>query len=168
MLIIKVTQRLFLMSQVSDYKMALNFEADIINGPTRGTGLPPFSWTSEFNQTHMGLPTTYNFDFLRTSPKFKTPWKGQQAAKRNFKHSAWIYQINSAMMILNKHVLLILLRKSIVFSVAFNHWCIFEISIVPVNWCPCKLLCLYAVDINNGHVLMYIRFTCTYSVCWFQ
>lgn len=125
MLIIKVTQRLFLMSQVSDYKMALNFEADIINGPTRGTGLPPFSWTSEFNQTHMGLPTTYNFDFLRTSPKFKTPWKRQQAAKRNFKHSAWIYQINSAMMNLNKHVLLILLRKSIVFSVAFNHWCMF-------------------------------------------
>uniref|UniRef100_A0A8W8ND33 Phospholipase B-like n=1 Tax=Magallana gigas TaxID=29159 RepID=A0A8W8ND33_MAGGI len=60
-------------TKVSDYKMALNFEADIINGPTRGTGLPPFSWTSEFNQTHMGLPTTYNFDFLRTSPKFKTP-----------------------------------------------------------------------------------------------
>lgn len=112
-------------TKVSDYKMALNFEADIINGPTRGTGLPPFSWTSEFNQTHMGLPTTYNFDFLRTSPKFKTPWKGQQAAKRNFKHSAWIYQINSAMMILIKHVLLILLRKSIVFSVAFNHWCMF-------------------------------------------
>lgn len=60
-------------TKVSDYKMALNFEADIINGPTRGTGLPPFSWTSEFNQTHMGLPTTYDFDFLRTSPKFKTP-----------------------------------------------------------------------------------------------
>ncbi|XP_048758245.2 phospholipase B-like 1 [Ostrea edulis] len=60
-------------TKVSDYKMALNFEADIVNGPTLGSGLPPFSWTPAFKQAHIGLPTTYKFEFLRTSPKFKTP-----------------------------------------------------------------------------------------------
>jgi hypothetical protein len=53
--------------------MALNFEADIVNGPTLGSGLPPFSWTAAFKEAHIGLPTTYKFEFLRTSPKFKTP-----------------------------------------------------------------------------------------------
>lgn len=76
---------LFLMFKVSDYKMALNFQADIINGPTLGTGLSPFSWTTEFNQTHMGLPTTYNFDFQRTSPKFRTPWAGRSSTYAAFR-----------------------------------------------------------------------------------
>lgn len=63
---------MFVILQVADYKMALEMTADIINGPTLGTGLKPFQWTDDYKQSHIGLPKTYNFDFLQTKP-LKSP-----------------------------------------------------------------------------------------------
>jgi hypothetical protein len=38
--------------------------ADIINGPTTAGGtLPPFVWTSNFTDSHVGQPVKYDFDF---------------------------------------------------------------------------------------------------------
>jgi hypothetical protein len=50
--------------------MAKNFTADIINGPTLGNNLPMFSWSDSYKQSHIGLPQKYDFNFLRTSPKW--------------------------------------------------------------------------------------------------
>ncbi|XP_021341842.1 phospholipase B-like 1 isoform X2 [Mizuhopecten yessoensis] len=61
-------------TKVSDYHMAQNFVADIVNGPTLGTGLPPFQWTNQFKDSHVGLPLVYSFDFLRTSPRWRAPF----------------------------------------------------------------------------------------------
>ncbi|KAK3089734.1 hypothetical protein FSP39_006039 [Pinctada imbricata] len=58
-------------TKVSNYSMALSFQADIINGPTLGSGLPPFVWTGSYKQSHVGLPEKYAFDFLTTKPKFR-------------------------------------------------------------------------------------------------
>lgn len=45
--------------------------AEAVNGPTRSNGLPAFSWKPEFNQTaHVGLPTTFDFDFVTMDPKW--------------------------------------------------------------------------------------------------
>ncbi|XP_060582693.1 phospholipase-B 81-like, partial [Ruditapes philippinarum] len=55
-------------TKVANYKMALEMTADIINGPTLGTGLKPFQWTDEYKQSHIGLPETYNFNFQQTRP----------------------------------------------------------------------------------------------------
>ncbi|ESO88915.1 hypothetical protein LOTGIDRAFT_205711 [Lottia gigantea] len=57
-------------TKVTDFKMALNLQADVINGPTLGSDLPPFKWTSEFNQSHVGLPSFYNFSFIPTTPRW--------------------------------------------------------------------------------------------------
>lgn len=59
-------------TKVSNYKMALERTADIINGPTLGTRLPPFQWTQTYKESHVGLPQTYNFDFIQTKP-MKSP-----------------------------------------------------------------------------------------------
>lgn len=61
-------------TKVSDFHMAQNFVADIINGPTRGTGLPPFQWTNQFKDSHVGLPMVYSFDFLNTSPRWNVTY----------------------------------------------------------------------------------------------
>ncbi|XP_074649153.1 phospholipase B-like 1 [Tubulanus polymorphus] len=55
-------------TKVSDYKMALNRESFAINGPTRGNKLEPFSWTAKFKDSHLGLPHTYDFDFVEMKP----------------------------------------------------------------------------------------------------
>lgn len=57
-------------TKVSNMKMALNFTADIINGPTRGKDLPVFTWSDIYKQSHVGLPEKYDFDFIRTSPRW--------------------------------------------------------------------------------------------------
>ncbi|BFZ21350.1 hypothetical protein BsWGS_24390 [Bradybaena similaris] len=58
-------------TKTTDLNMARFFQADILNGPTLGTGLPPFSWTGKFaNKSHAGLPETFNFPFIRTQPRF--------------------------------------------------------------------------------------------------
>ncbi|KAJ8254352.1 hypothetical protein COCON_G00209640 [Conger conger] len=55
-------------TKVTDFHMAQQFAAEVINGPTTQGGLPPFSW-SKFNSTsHLGLPPTYNFPFLSMEP----------------------------------------------------------------------------------------------------
>ncbi|KAL5018080.1 hypothetical protein ScPMuIL_003802 [Solemya velum] len=56
-------------TKVSNYKMAQEFKAEIINGPTTADGLPPFDW-AKFNVSHVGLPEKYNFDFVLTKPAF--------------------------------------------------------------------------------------------------
>ncbi|CAH1794924.1 unnamed protein product [Owenia fusiformis] len=56
-------------TKVADYNMAMSRTASIINGPTLGTGLKPFSWVGGFNKTvHVGLPQKYNFPFIETKP----------------------------------------------------------------------------------------------------
>ncbi|XP_052791309.1 phospholipase B-like 1 isoform X2 [Mya arenaria] len=55
-------------TKVSNYAMAMNMQADIINGPTLGSGLPPFVWTTFYNQSHVGLPDVYDFPFSSTQP----------------------------------------------------------------------------------------------------
>ncbi|KAL3876032.1 hypothetical protein ACJMK2_033919 [Sinanodonta woodiana] len=57
-------------TKVSNFSMAQNFQADIINGPTTGTGLPPFQWQSKYKGSHVGLPNVYNFDFVTTFPQW--------------------------------------------------------------------------------------------------
>lgn len=54
--------------QISDYHLAPEKKAWVINGPTRGTSLKPFSWSQYPNATHEGLPDTYNFDFVFMTP----------------------------------------------------------------------------------------------------
>ena len=54
---------------MSDYKGALKHEALVVNGPTLGAHLQPFSWTGVFtNTSHVGLPHTYNFDWQLMQP----------------------------------------------------------------------------------------------------
>jgi len=55
-------------TKVSNYKMAQALTADIINGPSLGTGLPPFKWSEGNTPSHVGLPEMYDFDFIRTQP----------------------------------------------------------------------------------------------------
>ncbi|XP_050392205.1 phospholipase B-like 1 isoform X1 [Patella vulgata] len=57
-------------TKVTDFTMALNLQADIVNGPTLGNKLPPFQWTAQFNQSHVGLPNVYNFPFITASPRW--------------------------------------------------------------------------------------------------
>lgn len=57
-------------TKVADYEMALNFEANIISGPTTSHGLPAFEWTESYTQSHIGLPKTYNFPFITTKPRW--------------------------------------------------------------------------------------------------
>ena len=58
-----------LISQVTNFAMAKKFQALVINGPTLGTGLKPFSWTGPFsNMSHVGLPETYNFGWYLMEP----------------------------------------------------------------------------------------------------
>ena len=72
-------------SKVTSYTLALNMEAEVISGPTTGTGLrdvgvnpiaklPQFDW--EFTQktvgmklVHEGQPRKFNFKFERMSPE---------------------------------------------------------------------------------------------------
>ncbi|XP_064614813.1 phospholipase B-like 1 [Liolophura sinensis] len=56
-------------TKVTDFWNALMFSADIINGPTLGTDLPPFRWSEFANASHIGLPPVYNFSFINTKPK---------------------------------------------------------------------------------------------------
>ncbi|GFR79104.1 phospholipase B-like [Elysia marginata] len=58
-------------TKVTDFHMAKNLQAEAINGPTRGTNLPPFSWTGQWaGQPRAGLPEVYNFTFVGMKPRF--------------------------------------------------------------------------------------------------
>ncbi|GFR89701.1 phospholipase B-like [Elysia marginata] len=58
-------------TKVTTVAMARQNMADIIGGPTLGSGLPPFSWTGQFAKySHQGLPQTYNFSFINVQPRF--------------------------------------------------------------------------------------------------
>jgi len=57
-------------TKVSDYHMALQRSAWVINGPSRGDSLSPFSWSQFKNTSHIGLPELYNFDFVLMKPAF--------------------------------------------------------------------------------------------------
>ncbi|XP_067938292.1 phospholipase B-like 1 [Watersipora subatra] len=55
-------------TKVADYNMAKQFQAWVINGPSRGDSLTPFSWVQFKNASHAGLPDIYNFDFIYMKP----------------------------------------------------------------------------------------------------
>ncbi|ESP01375.1 hypothetical protein LOTGIDRAFT_186156 [Lottia gigantea] len=57
-------------TKVTDYNMALNLQAEIVNGPTLGDNLPPFKWVPPFNGSHVGLPNVYNFPFIMAQPRW--------------------------------------------------------------------------------------------------
>ena len=58
-------------TKVATVAMARQNRADIIGGPTLGSGLQPFSWTENFSKySHQGLPETYNFSFISVQPRF--------------------------------------------------------------------------------------------------
>ncbi|KAK3804159.1 hypothetical protein RRG08_047627 [Elysia crispata] len=58
-------------TKVATVAMARQNRADIIGGPTLGSGLQPFSWTGNFSKySHQGLPETYNFSFISVQPRF--------------------------------------------------------------------------------------------------
>ena len=49
--------------------MAQKLQAYVINGPTLGADLGPFSWTGQFDKyPHVGLPKTYNFPWVYMKP----------------------------------------------------------------------------------------------------
>ena len=54
--------------QVSDYHMASQLSAWIINGPTTGDNLQPFSWSQFESTSHAGLPKEFDFDFILVKP----------------------------------------------------------------------------------------------------
>ena len=59
----------FFLYQVTNFKLAQNFTANIISGPSRSHGLPAFSWEPKFKSNpHVGLPNVYKFDWLTTMP----------------------------------------------------------------------------------------------------
>jgi len=56
-------------TKVSNLKMALERKAEVINGPTRGSGLGEFEWDQGWKNTyHWGLPDKYNFSFIPMQP----------------------------------------------------------------------------------------------------
>jgi len=58
-------------TKVSDYSLALNLKSLAINGPTTSHSLPVFSWVGQFsNQSHIGLPRDYNFDWQPMAPRW--------------------------------------------------------------------------------------------------
>lgn len=58
-------------SKVTSYSLALNYRAEVINGPTRGSdhSLPPFSWHEIENPPlHSGQPDGFEFEFEMMEP----------------------------------------------------------------------------------------------------
>lgn len=78
--------------KVSDYRMAVNLVADIVNGPTQSNNLPPFQWTSEYKQSHVGLPNVYNFPFIQTMP---LPSPEDSAYKGDHSRSKMLYFVDN-------------------------------------------------------------------------
>ena len=70
--------------QVADYHMALQRSAWVINGPSRGDSLTPFSWSQFKNTSHIGLPDVYNFDFVLMKPAFN--WSDSKSDSELFAH----------------------------------------------------------------------------------
>ncbi|XP_041634444.1 phospholipase B-like 1 [Cheilinus undulatus] len=60
-------------TKVTDFLMAEKFTAEALNGPTTQGGLPPFSWGNFSSISHQGLPTYYNFTFVRMQPLLFRP-----------------------------------------------------------------------------------------------
>ncbi|KAJ7992604.1 hypothetical protein DPEC_G00280410 [Dallia pectoralis] len=60
-------------TKVTDFHMAQQFRVEAVNGPTTQGALPPFSWDSFNSTAHQGLPTYYNFTFIRMQPALFMP-----------------------------------------------------------------------------------------------
>lgn len=63
-------------SKVTSYSLALNFKAEVINGPTRGSdhSLPPFHWDEIQNPPlHSGQPDMFEFEFEMMEPSLVQP-----------------------------------------------------------------------------------------------
>ncbi|XP_022092665.1 phospholipase B-like 1 isoform X2 [Acanthaster planci] len=55
-------------TKVTNLQMAKTMSAWAISGPTTSHGLPVFKWTSRFNNSHVGLPESYDFPFVLMEP----------------------------------------------------------------------------------------------------
>lgn len=56
--------------KVTNYKMSKSMSAELITGPTTWHGLTPFSWDNVMfaDETHIGQPTTWDFDWIEVKP----------------------------------------------------------------------------------------------------
>lgn len=68
-----VTQSEVVSAQVTDFHMAGDFGAEVVNGPTTQDGLPPFMWDKFISISHVGLPRSYNFTFVPMKPLLFQP-----------------------------------------------------------------------------------------------
>ncbi|XP_038047254.1 phospholipase B-like 1 [Patiria miniata] len=55
-------------TKITNLEMAKTFSAMAVSGPTTSHGIPVFRWTSAFNDSHIGLPESYNFPFVLMEP----------------------------------------------------------------------------------------------------
>ncbi|KJE97432.1 hypothetical protein CAOG_09069 [Capsaspora owczarzaki ATCC 30864] len=56
-------------TKATNYARARLLQADALNGPTTANStLPAYSWSAFANLPHVGLPETYNFDFITVQP----------------------------------------------------------------------------------------------------
>mmetsp|Transcript_12700 Transcript_12700/g.33669 ORF Transcript_12700/g.33669 Transcript_12700/m.33669 type:complete len:279 (-) Transcript_12700:1184-2020(-) len=76
--------------KVTNYRLASRLQSEVVNGPTRSHGLPPFSWQDwlrDSNMTIYGHPPTFDFDWERMNaedlPLPQHPG-GKSALKRPF------------------------------------------------------------------------------------
>lgn len=60
-------------TKVTDFHMAGDFGAEVVNGPTTQDGLPPFMWDKFISISHVGLPRSYNFTFVPMKPLLFQP-----------------------------------------------------------------------------------------------
>lgn len=56
-------------TKVTSSKMAAEFAAYAVNGPTTDGGLPPFSWSPDDPQLHQGHPEIFDFSFELMQPE---------------------------------------------------------------------------------------------------
>jgi hypothetical protein len=55
-------------TKVTSSRMATEFAAYAVNGPTTDGGLPPFSWSPDDPQIHQGHPSVFDFSFELMQP----------------------------------------------------------------------------------------------------
>jgi hypothetical protein len=57
-------------TKVTSNVLAKSQTSFAVNGPTRSHGLPAFSWSGFQNYSHLGMPDTYDFNFVKMTPIF--------------------------------------------------------------------------------------------------
>ena len=57
-----------MLSQVTDYRLALKMGSHAVNGPTWGPGLPPFAWKDWTKLPHKGMREEYKTEWELQEP----------------------------------------------------------------------------------------------------